>query len=67
MLYLGTSVSEAEQAVGDFDKYAVGESRFPQNFPNAYSAIPATMERELIQFFTVDGWWYSIVMFDLNP
>lgn len=66
MLYLGTSMHEAEQAVGDFKKYKKSKDKFPINYPNSYSAIPATMEREMIQYFMADGWWFSIVMFDLE-
>jgi hypothetical protein len=66
ILYLGTSVKAAEEAVGKFTKYAKEEKDFPVNYPHVYSAIPEEIERELIQFFMVDGWWYSIVMFELH-
>ena len=66
MLYLGTSEHEAKAAVGDFSKYEKAKEQFPRNFPNVYSAIPATMEREMIHYYMADGWWYSVVMFDLN-
>lgn len=67
MLYLGTTLHEAEEAVGDFKKYIQSEADFPKNFSNSYSAIPATMDREMVKFYSADGWWRSIVMFDLNP
>lgn len=65
MVYLGTSVKEAEEAVGDFSKYQKEE------FPNtqtmkSYCALPRHIEFEMIQFYMADGWWYSIVMFELN-
>jgi hypothetical protein len=66
MLYLGTSIKEAEAAVGDFVKYQKDETGFPVNYPEHYSAIPRKMEREMLQFFMADGWWYSIVMINIE-
>lgn len=66
MLYLGPSVEEAEKAVGSFTKYQKEEKDFPTNYLDIYSAIPRNMERELIQYFTADGWWYSIVRFKFD-
>lgn len=64
LVYLGTSVKEAEEAVGNFQKYA--KTEFPKTYPEAYSALPRTLEREMIQYFVADGWWYSIEMFKLE-
>jgi hypothetical protein len=67
MLYLGTSEHEAVKAAERFHKYErlSDTAYWPKEFPQHYSAIPATMDREIIHFYAVDGWWYSIVMFDL--
>lgn len=64
MLYLGTSVKDAEEAVGDFSRYQVEEDRFPRD-PNYYTALSYNLEKEIIQFYMADGWWYSIFRFKL--
>lgn len=67
MVYLGTSVGDAEKAVGKFLNYIVGVGRFPaNNFRDAYCALPPEIPREMIQFYMSGGQWYSIVMFDLK-
>lgn len=67
LVYLGTSVEEAEVAVGNFTRYAKTEDKFPVNFLHIYSAIPRNyVEWELIQYYMADGWWYSIVRFQLG-
>ena len=69
LLYLGTSVREAEDVVGDFQKYAKleREGGFPTVVSrHIYSALPRGLDREMIQFFMADGWWYSIEMFELE-
>lgn len=66
LVYLGTSVAEAEAAVGDFSKYQKPKEKFPVNFLDTYSVVPTILNWELIQYFAADGWWYSIVMFDLS-
>lgn len=65
LLYLGTSVKDAEEAVGDFQKYAKHPTEFPKSFPESYSALPRKMKREMIQYFMADGWWYSIERFEV--
>lgn len=66
LLYLGTSVKDAEEAVGDFVKYAKMPHEFPKTFAHAYSALPQSLRREMIQFFMADGLWYSIEMFEVE-
>ena len=67
MLYLGTSIEEAEKAVGDFSKYQRPESRWPSpGSRSIYTALPNVMKKELIQYYMADGWWYSIFMFNLK-
>lgn len=64
VLYLGTSVKEAEAAVGEFTRY---QNSLPaQDRIRYYSALPREIDWEMIQFFMADGWWYSIVMFELE-
>lgn len=66
LVYLGTSIEDAEKSVGDFTKYQQPESKFPVNFLEVYSVIPKILNWELIQYYAADGWWYSIVMFELK-
>lgn len=66
MLYLGTSVAKAEQAVGDFAKYQKEEKDFPSHHIELYNALPNDHPFELIQWYMADGWWYSIVRFFLE-
>lgn len=67
VLYLGTSVKAAEEAVGDFEKYYREEPEFPRRFPESYSAIPRDVVHwEMIQYYSADGWWVSIVIFELK-
>jgi hypothetical protein len=66
MLYLGTSIEEAQNAIGDFSKYEQEEKDFPKKFLDIYSALPRKIEREIVQYFSADGWWYSIVAFNLE-
>lgn len=65
--YLGTSVKEAEKAVGNFEPFQKDEDHFPKNYPDRYSAIPRDIiDWDLIQFYMCGGRWCSIVMFDLE-
>lgn len=66
LLYLGTSVEEAEKAVGEFVRYQRPKDDFPKSFKHIYSALPDSIDWEMIQWFMADGWWYSIVMFELE-
>lgn len=66
MVYLGTSIKEAEEAVGTFTQYQKEKDRWPVNYLDIYTALPRGMEFEMIQYFMADGWWYSIVMFTLE-
>lgn len=67
ILYLGTSVQEAEKAVGDWDQYYVEEKDFPTNFQQLYSAIPKEQVNwEMIQFYFDGAYWVSIVVFELK-
>lgn len=66
MVYLGTSIQEAEESVGYFSQYQRDEPRWPVNFREIYTVIPKALEPEMIQYYMADGWWYSIVMFELK-
>lgn len=65
LVYLGTSVKEAEEAVGNFDRYAKEAKDFPST-KGWYSALPQGLDREMIQYFAADGWWYSIEMIEFK-
>lgn len=66
VLYIGTSLEEAESHIMTFARY---ERPFnPQAYydEKLYSAIPENMDREMIKFYEADGWWCSIVKITLN-
>lgn len=68
MVYIGTSLDEAREAVReDFRRYEVTPDKFPTRHRHIYSAIPADMERDFVVFYDADGWWYSIVSIDIDP
>lgn len=66
--YLGTSLDEAIVAVGDFVRYERQKDEFPtqSQYLNIYTALPREMSFILIKYFSADGWWYSIVEFELE-
>ncbi len=64
MLYLGTDINKAEEAVGNFTKY--WKEEHPKQYKEIYTALPQGMEFEMIQFYMADGWWYSIVATDIE-
>ena len=62
--YIGSSLDEAIEAVGNFARY---ETTFPVTvYPDMYSAIPSYLEREIVKFYLADGWWYSIVKITIS-
>jgi len=64
LLYLGEDIKEAEKAVGIFEQYEKSEDLYPRT-PLIFSALPESINRELIQFYMTGGWWYSIERFEL--
>lgn len=66
MVYLGTSVDKATEAVGNFVKYRTDTSLFPKEFLHSYTALPRDIKFTLLQYYPADGWWYSVVLFDLH-
>lgn len=64
--YIGTSIEKAEEVIGDFIRYEKDKTEFPINFPKIYSGLPKDIEWEMIAYYMADGWWYSIVMFELK-
>lgn len=67
MIYLGTSFYDALHAVGDFKKYEKTHEEFPKTHPDIYTALPRKTEIawHFVKYFMADGWWYSIVEFEL--
>jgi len=67
--YIGTSFEKAHDAVEfGFRKYKVEDINFwTRNDPTGgiWSAIPYKMPRQMVSFYTADGWWYSIVKIEL--
>ena len=66
MVYLGTSFDEAIAAVEGFVKYETEKDRFPREFADAYTALPRGIAITFVRFYAADGWWYSIVEFELE-
>jgi hypothetical protein len=66
LVYLGTSLDDARNAVGEFQQYECPASYWYVKYPETYSAIPASIERELVTFCMADGWWYTVVKFNLG-
>lgn len=69
IVYFGTSVKKAEDAVPEpFCNSPLLMGKEIVNFADLYCPIPKdnVEEWELIQFFAVDAWWYSIVMIELK-
>lgn len=65
LVYLGPSVGEAEKAVPEkWQNHQKEEDHFPAR-RLVYSALPEDVEREMIQFYMWDGWWYSIERIDI--
>ena len=61
MRYLGTSLEDAISAVGDFQRY----EKEIQSTRHLYSALPISMTWEPVKYYMADGWWYTIVKFEL--
>lgn len=61
--YLGTNILKADAAVGDFRKY--WKEQHPSEHRDLYTALPRGMIFEFVQYYMADGWWYSIVAFNL--
>ena len=67
-LYLGTSLELAEEVVRDFRRYEKNEEDYPTAFPNEYTILPRHQHIDwaFTKFYHADGWWYSIVEFELD-
>lgn len=67
LLYLGSSMEDALAVVGDLREFEKPPIHFPNSFMHRYSAIPMQyIEWEMIRFWGTEGWWYSIVRFQLK-
>lgn len=68
LLYLGTSVKEAEEAVPEnFQRYQKEEKDWPTPpLRKLACALPRDIDHELVQYYMADGWFYTIVMFKLE-
>lgn len=71
VVYLGTSLEEAEKLVGDFRKYEIESNssmHWPtkQRFVDTYTALPSVIPVEYLKFYSADGYWYSIVKFEFE-
>jgi hypothetical protein len=60
VVYIGTSLEEAIEAVETFTRY---EKAFDKRY--VPSALPHKIEIKPVKFYTADGWWFSIVKFQL--
>jgi hypothetical protein len=67
LVYLGTSFDEAELAVGGFSKYERDGAEWPWvESEKIYAGLPREIDWEMVKWYMADGWWYSIVMFELK-
>jgi hypothetical protein len=64
MIYLGTDLKEAIEVVGDFQRYERGEKFFPKS--QFFTALPYAIEFEMVRYYMADGWWYTVVKFELE-
>lgn len=63
LVYLGTSFDAAKLAVGDFTR---DEKAFPETWSaRAHCALPNDIDITLVKYYMSDGWWYTIVEFEL--
>lgn len=68
LLYVGISLTDAQEAVGEgFRKYKQDLSEVRKyRFPYLFSAVPEKMKFKFVEFYHADGWWYSIVSIDIQ-
>jgi hypothetical protein len=62
LIYLGSDLQKARESVGTFARY---QREFNVSYPELYSALPRDIDWEMVEYFMADGWWYSIVQFNL--
>ena len=63
--YLGTSLSVAVTVVpANFKRYEKKE--FPTQYPSIYAALPDEIQWKFVRYYAADGWWYSVVEFELT-
>lgn len=62
LTYLGTSLKKAIESVGTFRRY---EKRV-EDAKYWHSALPREVDTTLVRYYGADGWWYSVVSFDLE-
>lgn len=62
VVYLGTDLSAALDAVGEFQKY---ETALPENV-HWHCALPNAVDKEFVHYYMADGWWYSIVKLNFD-
>jgi hypothetical protein len=62
LCYIGTDLEKAIEAVGYFVRYEVDDINdcYYTSYPKSCSALPRDHERELVKYYTADGWWYTI-------
>lgn len=67
LLYVGTSLDEAKEAVGDFRRYQQDVASARQfRFPYLYTAVPDKMKFKFVEFYHADGWWCSVVSIEID-
>lgn len=64
IVYLGPVLRDAIEAVGDFQKYSREELPITE-FKNGKSALPRMIDFEFVNYYMADGWWYTIVSFEI--
>lgn len=66
MVYLGTSLEDAEKEIKKFFKYEKPFAYREGTGKELYSVLPSTINWEMVKWCTADGWWWSIVVFELK-
>lgn len=61
LVYVGESLSDAIDAVGDFARYEKSEYIATTRYPEVFTALPREAVYKYVKYYMADGWWYSIV------
>lgn len=66
LIYVGTDLDEAVNAVGSFVKYEDPDYLYNSLYPKTFSALPRHLDFEFVKFYMADGWWCSIVSMEIE-
>lgn len=68
MIYMGTDVKKAENVISErYQNFWQPNENFPKEpFSDIYSALPPEIQREMIQFYICNEFWYSIELVEFE-